>query len=599
MAKKILRTVVFSILFTFLSGSLLSLAKDRPQPLSTGPAPDLVLVNGIILTVDPKDTIAEAVAIRDKKIMAVGSSRLIQNLVGPKTQVVDLHGSTVTPGLIDSHCHFSEAHLLSSIDLSYPNVKSISDVVQKVKERAASSKSGDWIQGRGWDEGKLSEKRQILASDLDPVTPDHPVWLTQTMGHYGVANGKALALAGITKETPDPPGGTIDRFPDRTPTGILKESAQSLVGRHVPRLTPEGEKKGLEKIIQDFNSEGMTAVKDPGISQEKWEMYKTLQKEGRLTVRVFALWRSGETEERAKELVSRVEPFTKPYISTGDDHLVSGGVKIFLDGSGGARTAWLNEEWNKDYNGKDQGNFGYPTIDPELFQKLFRIYNDAGLNVGVHAIGDRAVDFLLSCYEDALPQKRTKGLRHSIIHCNIPTDGAIQKIARFQKGYDIAYPEVQPTFTWWIGDTYAGNFGPQRSLRLVPLATFLKNGIRWGGGSDFPVTPYQARYGIWASIARKPLRGAYADDPFGRAEAVDVKTALRSYTNWSAYVMFMENKIGSVEVGKYADLAVWDKNMYTVKTDEIKDLVCQMTVFNGRVVFQRSESKAKIISVGK
>jgi predicted amidohydrolase YtcJ len=599
MNKRIFKAAVFSILFIFLSLPFLSLTKDGPQALSNGLTPDMVLINGIVLTVDPKDTVAEAVAVKDGKIMAVGSNRRIKNLIGSDTRIVDLHGCTVTPGLIDSHCHFSGAHLLTSIDLSYPSVQTMPEIVQKVKERAASSKAGDWIQGRGWDEGKLSEKRLVLASDLDPVSPHNPVWLTQTMGHYGVANSQALELAGVTKDTPDPPGGTIDRNPDRTPTGVLKEKAQSLVTRHIPRLTPEQEKKGVEKIIQDFNKEGMTGVKDPGISNEKWEMYRGLQKEGRLTVRVFGLWRSGDSEQRAKALVSRIGPFTRPYVTTGDDHLISGGIKVYLDGSGGARTAWLHEEWNKDYTGIDKGQYGYPVIEPELFKKLIQIYNDAGLHISVHAVGDRAIDFLLDSYKDALLKKQTKGLRHGIIHCNIPTDEAIRTIAKLQKEYDIAYPEMQPTFTWWIGDTYAGNFGPIRSLRLVPLATFLKNGIKWGGGSDFAVTPYQARFGIWASIARRPLRGAYGDDPFGRKEAVDVKTALRAYTCWSAYVMFMENKIGSIEEHKYADLAVWDKNMYSVKTEEIKDLVCQMTLFNGQVVFQHPESRAKITSSGK
>lgn len=599
MPKRIPKAVMFSVLITLLSLSFLSLTKDKPQSLSSVLSPDMVLISGTILTVDPKNTVAQAVAIKDRKIMAVGSNRRIKNLIGSNTQIIDLHGCTVTPGLIDSHCHFSEAHLLYDIDLSYPNVKSIPEIIEKVKEQAASSMPGDWVRGRGWDEGKLSEKRYVLASDLDPVSPDNPVWLTHTMGHYGVANNKALELAGVTKDTTDPPGGTIDRSPDGTPTGVLKEKAQSLVARHIPRLTPEQEKKGVEKIIQDFNKEGMTGVKDPGISDEKWEMYRELQKEGKLMLRVFALWRSGDTEQRARDLVSRIGPFTRPYITTGDDHLISGGIKLYLDGSGGARTAWLHEEWNKDYTGKDEGNFGYPVVEPELFKKLIQIYNDAGLHISVHAIGDRAIDFLLESYKEALPKKQTKGLRHGIIHCNIPTDEAIQTIAKLQKEYDIAYPEMQSTFTWWIGDTYAGNFGPERSLRLVPLATFLKNGIKWGGGSDFAVTPYQAKYGIWASIARRPLRGAYGNDPFGSDEAVNVKTALRSYTIWNAYLMFMEDKIGSIEEEKYADLAVWDKNMYSAKTEEIKDLRCQMTLFNGQVVYQDPDSKVKIASRGK
>lgn len=596
MNKRIHKAVVFSVLLTVLALSCISSAKTRS--LSDVLSPDMVLINGTVLTVDPNDTVAEAVAIRDGEIIAVGSNGRIKNLIGSNTQVIDLNGCTVTPGLLDSHCHFSGAHLLYIIDLSYPNVKSIPEIVQKVKEKAAAKKPGEWIQGRGWDEGKLSEMRYVLASDLDPVSPDHPVWLTHTMGHYGVANSKALELAGITKNTPDPPGGTIDRNSEGKPTGVLKERAQSLVTKHISRVTPEQAKKGIEKIIEEFNKEGMTGVKDPGIGFEKWEMYRELQKEGKLTVRVFALWRSGRTEKQAKDMVRRVGPFTRPYITTGDDHLVSGGIKLYLDGSGGARTAWLYEEWNKDYTGKDEGNYGYPVIDPGLFKKLIHIYHDAGLHVSVHAIGDRAIDFLLDTYKEALDKKETKGLRHGIIHCNIPTDKSIQMIAEFQKEYDSAYPEIQSTFTWWIGDTYAGNFGPERSLRLKPLATFLKKGIKWGGGSDFAVTPFPARYGIWASIVRKPLLGAYGDDPFGKEEAVDMKTALRSYTIWNAYVMFMEDKIGSVEEGKYADLAVWDRNMYAVSTEEIKELECQMTLFNGEVVYKHPESKVKITSPG-
>ena len=267
-----------------------------------------------------------------------------------------------------------------------------------------------------------------------------------------------------------------------------------------------------------------------------------------------------------------------------------------LDGSGGARTAWLHEEWNKDYTGKDEGNYGYPVLDPELLKKLVHIYHEAGLHVSVHAIGDKAIDFLLDTYKEALEKKDAKGLRHGIIHCNIPTDRSIQMMAALQKEYDAGYPEIQSTFTWWIGDTYSGNFGPERSLRLKPLATFLKNHVKWGGGSDFAVTPFEARYGIWASIVRKPLHGVYAEDPFGREEAVDVKTALRSYTIWNAYVMFLEDKIGSIEEGKYADLAVWDKNMYTISTDEIKNLVCQMTLFNGEAVYTHPETKVEILS---
>jgi predicted amidohydrolase YtcJ len=189
-------------------------------------------------------------------------------------------------------------------------------------------------------------------------------------------------------------------------------------------------------------------------------------------------------------------------------------------------------------------------------------------------------------YEEALRGNPTRGLRHGVIHANIPTDHALEVMARLQKEYDAGYPEAQSTFTWWIGDTYAGNFGPERSRRLKPFATYLRSGIRWAGGSDYPVTPFPARFGLWASIVRRPTLGVYGSDPFGQAESIDIRTALRSYTIWAARQLFLEDRIGSLEVGKEADIAVWDRDLYTMPAEEIRDLKCEMTIFAGRIVHQ-------------
>jgi predicted amidohydrolase YtcJ len=574
--------------FLLLAGGLPSLAcaPSVDEHLS----PDTVLINGKILTVDPEDSVAEAVAIKDGKIIAVGAGDAIRELVGPDTKTIDLHGATATPGLIDSHCHFSGADMLYTLDLSYPKVKSIAEIVEKVKAQLETLAPDEWVRGRGWDEGKLSELRYITASDLDPVSPNHPVWLGHTMGHYGVANSLALELANITRETPDPPGGTVDRHPDGTPTGVLKESAQGLVTRWIPDLTPEQKQKGIVKIIEEFNKEGMTAVKDPGIDQEKWRLYQNVLADGKLTVRVFALWDVGKTIQSAEALVDHVGAFTRPNISTGDDRLISGGVKIYLDGSGGARTAWLYEDWNKDYEELDKGNCGYPVFDPDIYRDQVLLFHHAGLHVSTHAIGDRAIDWVLDSYALALEQEPIRGLRHGIIHCNIPTDRAISMMAEMQEKHDAGYPESQSTFTWWIGDTYAGNFGPERSLRLKPFKTFLDRDVIWAGSSDFPVTPHPARYGLWASIARKPLQGSYGSNPFGTAESIGIDDVLRSYTIWAARQLFLEEKIGSIEVGKHADIAVWDKDVYTVAPDEIKDMKCQMTLLGGEIVYRAPDT---------
>jgi hypothetical protein len=286
---------------------------------------DRVLVNGRILTVDEKDTIAQAVAIRDGRIVAVGTNAVIGALVGPGTQTIDLKGRTATPGLLDAHCHFADGGLQrEALDVGYPAVKSVTDAVAALRDRAGRTKPGAWIEGRGWDEGKLAERRYILASDLDPVSGDHPVWLTHTTGHYGVANGAALRAAGITRDTPDPAGGTIDRAADGTPTGVLKENAMALVTRLVPPPSAEARLEAIRAFARDFNREGMTGLKDPGIGEEEWEAYQRALALGALSVRVFALWHGGESIEDARQRIQRIAPFTKPYRSTGDDHLVSG-----------------------------------------------------------------------------------------------------------------------------------------------------------------------------------------------------------------------------------------------------------------------------------
>jgi predicted amidohydrolase YtcJ len=277
---------------------------------------------------------------------------------------------------------------------------------------------------------------------------------------------------------------------------------------------------------------------------------------------------------------------SRPYQNTGDDRLISGGVKVFMDGSGGGRTAWMWQPWNRNTTEVDGTNTGYPTADPDTLRALIRMYHDAGMHVSVHSIGDRAIDWTVGSFEAALAAKPTRGLRHGIIHANIPTDSAIATMARLEREYDAAYPEPSATFTWYIGDVYAPNFGA-RSKRLNPFATFLKNGIHWANGSDYSVTPFPARYGIWAAIARETLLNA-PGDPFGREESVDVRAALRAVTIWAAHQIFLEKKIGSIEVGKYADLAVWDRDPYTVPTADLKEMKCEMTVFNGKVVFEAS-----------
>ena len=572
------RIAVASVLF-----GMVGAAAGQQQPT----APDLILHNGRIITVDAADRVMEAIAITDSKIVAVGTDADVLKLAGARTRRVDLKGRAVTPGLLDAHAHFSGSggDALFVLDAGYPNVKSIKDIVDSVRGRAAGLKPGEWIQGRGWDEGKFAERRMITAQDLDAAAPNNPVYLTNTTGHYGVANSLALRLANVTKDTKDPPSGTIDRNADGTPTGVVKESAQGLVRRLVPPRSRDQTEQGIRMLAKAFNAEGMTGLKDPNISGSMFDTYKKIAAEGALPVRVFTLFSGGRSIESAKRLIAERAATTRPYESTGDDHLIAGGVKLYIDGSGGARTAWLYDDWNKDFTGTDVGNKGYPTTEPDTIRQMIKLFHAAGMHISVHSIGDRAIDWVVDSYAEALKEKPTKGLRHGIIHANIPTDHAINEMARMQKEFDAGYPEPSATFHWWIGDNYAGNFGAARSKRLNPFKTFQNKGMIWANGSDNNVTPFPARYGIWAAVAREPMLGVYGGDPFGRAESVDVHTALKAVTIWAARQMFMEKKIGSIEVGKYADLAVWDRDPYSVPTADLKEMKCLMTVFNGKVVY--------------
>ncbi|HLX45824.1 MAG TPA: amidohydrolase family protein, partial [Bryobacteraceae bacterium] len=317
-----------------------------------------------------------------------------------------------------------------------------------------------------------------------------------------------------------------------------------------------------------------------------WDLYQELLKDGKLSVRVFVLWFGGRSVAESTTLLQHLANIPKPPNTFGDGLLVSGGIKFFMDGSGGARTAWMYSDWNKNFKDRDIGNPGYPTTEPQAYRQMVKMFHDAGFHVSTHAIGDRAIDWVVDTYAQVLKDKPTRGLRHGIIHANTPTDHATDTMAMLQKQYEAGYPEAQAPFMWWLGDNYAGNLGADRAPRLMPFATYLKKGIIWGGGSDYGVTPFAARYGLWSSVERKTLNGTYGDQPFGTTQAIDIHNALKSYTVWAARQLFLEQRIGSIEPGKDADIAVWDRDPYTVPAADLKSMKCELTMLGGRVVYE-------------
>jgi predicted amidohydrolase YtcJ len=561
-------------------------------------AADLVLIHGHILTVDANDSVAQAIAVRHGVIVKVGTDAEVLEFAGNArgTRIIDLQGHTATPGLIDTHAHIADGGVKELYGIKLSDAASIAEIVALVKAKITLVKPGEWVTGSGWDEGKLAEHRYVTAPDLDAVAPNNPVWLVHTTGHYGVANSLALKLAHITAATPEPAAGTIDRDPHGNPTGVLKEdSAMEPVTSLVPPITLEQMRQGILYIQQVLHSEGMTAVKDPDIYQLHWDAYKSLLDQGQLKERICVLWHGGSTLESARKALAEINAVPRLPASLGDNHLLSCGAKIYMDGSGGARTGWVYDDWLRnattpDVTSSSTGNRGYPQTDPAVYREMVRLFHQNGVPVGTHAVGDRAMDWVVDTYalvEQELPHS---GLRHSIIHANLPTPHALDVMANLQTKYDAGYPEMQPGFLWWIGDIYAASYGPKRGQRLEPFRTLQSRGLLWSGGSDYFVTPVAARYGLWASIVRQTAKGAYGLQPFGIAEGVDIHTALRSYTAWGSRQMFLEDKIGTLEVGKRADIAVWDRDLYSVSNEQIKDLKCLMTLLDGEVVYTSHDS---------
>ena len=554
---------------------------------------DTVLVNGQLITVDPNDRLAQALAIRQGKIIRVGTDREVRRLIGPKTTVIDLHERAATPGLIDAHAHVLNTGLVELFEIDLSHAASIAEITAALAKRVAKARVGEWVVGSGWDEGKLLERRYPTAEELDAAAPGNPVWLENGTGHYGVANSVALKLAGIDAKSAAPPAGTIEHNADGKPTGVLKETAAALVTRLIPDTTYEQRREAIKHMLHRLHAEGMTGFKDPNILQSDWPAYRSLAAEGVLDANVCVLFATGTTMDEAGDTLRWIRAAQDDVAALPHTSLRVCGAKIFMDGSGAAPTAWMYQEWNRNRTEVAVGNRGYPQIDPVIFRQQVHLFVDADVGIGVHAIGDRAIDWVVDSFAEALTKHPRNGLRLSIIHANTPTDHAIRVMAELQKRYDSGIPESQAGFTWWIGDIYAANLGPERSLRLNPFQSYLQQGVIWAGGSDSPVTPIEARYGLWASIARETLKGTFGKTPFGTQQAVDIHAALRSYTAWAARQISADQDAGSLEVGKSADIAVWDRNPYTIPTAALKDMVCDMTIFRGRIVFRRNQNAAQ------
>lgn len=539
---------------------------------------DSVFINGTIYTVDSRNPKVEAVAVKDGLIQAVGTTEEINVFVGKDTEVIDLAGKTMTPGLIESHAHLMGiGYNKLELDLMY--VKTYDELVEKVAEAVAKSKPGDWIVGRGWHQDKWIEKPEKTVKgfqtndELNEVSPDNPVYLSHASGHASFVNGKALELAGIANLKGERPveieGGEIIVDELGNPTGILSERASGLVARLIPNETPERAAEALTLALQELAEKGITSFHDAGSGQDVIDLVDQFKKEGKLTSRMYIMLTGRQPE--------LLEEWYKKGPMIDQDHLLTvRSIKLNCDGALGNRGAWLLE----DYSDR-AGHRGHETLPMSVVTEVSEKALPLGFQVCAHAIGDRANQEVLDRYEATFAKNpEIKDHRFRIEHAqhidleDIPRFGEMGVIAAMQA---IHLSSDRP----WAID----RLGEKRIVDGAYVwQKLMKSGAVVTNGTDAPVEPVDPIPSFYASVTRKTLAGT----PEGGYEASQKMTreeALKSYTLDGAFAEFEEDFKGSIEVGKAADFTVYDKNIMEIPEDEILDTKVVRTVVGGKTVF--------------
>lgn len=563
---------------------LLAAACARPLPSPGSPPPasarateaaDLVLRGGRVFVADEAGTVAAAVAVRDGRIVAVGSDAEVSALAGPGTEVVELEGRLVTPGFNDAHIHFG-AGGLSLLNVDLLGTTSLAEIERRVAEAAAEAAPGEWIVGRGWDHTRLpasdvDANGWPTRAALDRAAPRNPVVLTRVDGHVVWANGAALRAAGITAETPDPPGGEIVRDAAGEPTGILKESAQALVQAVVPAPSAERVRRGVEAAMELAARTGVTSVQTR-VDAADLRAYRALREADSLTVRVYA-W-----HPLTRENIDRFRGLGVT-AGFGDPWLRIGVLKGYTDGTLGSRTAWMLEPFSD-----DPSTSGLPQYEQAELDSLVREADAAGLQVMLHAIGDAANRAALDAFERAAAANGPRERRHRVEHAQILDERDIPRFARLG-----VVASMQPTHATsdmrWAED----RIGRERAEEgAYAWRSLLDAGATVVFGTDFAVEPMDPVEGLYSAVTRQsreepgtPPGGWLPEQRLTREEAIRLYTAAPAYAEWE------EERKGTLEPGMLADLVVWDRDLLTVPADEILQASPDRTVVGGRTVWRR------------
>ncbi len=541
----------------------------------SGAKADLILTGGEIHTATADGGRAEAMAISSDRILAVGSAAEVDALRGSETRVVQLAGRTVIPGINDSHLHALNWGLSRppfTLDVGHPTVSSIAEIVDAVGARARELPAGTWILGRGWDEPYFAEGRAGTRQDLDGVSPDHPVMLTEFSGHAIWVNSAALRAAGITRDTVPPPGGVIVKDAQGEPTGVLFEGAAWQVRDQVPEVSADISKQGILAAATSMLELGITSFTDPWLPASVARLYEDLARDGSLAPRAQLLLNAGNSADGlealcATQLAADIDPL----------QVRIAGIKIMGDGIPTAnKTAWLHEE----YEGGGNGHLLLvgESDDQKVAElhEMIRIIHASGLQIGTHATGDRAIDAAVDGYAAALAAAPRDDARHYVIHADLASPATLTRMAQLGVGANF-----NPGIKFIIADGQVASLGASRSAYEWPYRTALDEGVVVASSSDAPVTNGDWRQGLSTCLLRQ---GQQSGQVSGPEQRITLDEALRTYTWAGAWQDHAEADKGTLEPGKLADLCVLEGSLDATAPEDLPQLGISATVVGGREV---------------
>lgn len=528
---------------------------------------DRIFLNGEVVTVNARDEVLEAVAVDGTRILAVGSDDEILRLRTPETEVVDLRGRSLLPGFIDSHLHLL-LHGTNYLGVDCKNgVSSLEDISERLAERARKTPPGEWVRGWGYNDQRLAEGRHPTHEDLDRVSTDHPILLVRTCNHISVANSRALEVLGFNRDTPNPEGGEISRDEKGEPNGILKETAH-MMSFQASRYGEEEMLEALEIAGRDLVSLGITSIHEAGgYGSDQMRIMQQAISEGNLRVRVYAMVCSLHESEKFVEKMIAAGVVT----GLGDERFRIGPAKIFTDGSSSGPTCATREPYTSDPN-----NTGILYYTQEEVDEILGEAHRRGFQITAHAIGDRGVEIVVNCIEKALREHPREDHRHRIEHAGMVPPDLMRRI----KDLGIV-PIPNPAFFYEFGEGYIKNYG-DRVNHMFPLADYKAEGIIAAAGSDCPVTFPNPMQGIYCAITRKTASGT----PVGESQKISLLDIIRAFTINGAYATFEEDRKGSIEPGKLADLVVLDGSILSASPEDILSMKPALTMIDGEVVFE-------------